>query len=83
MPPDTRIREKALKIGKATSGAGARSHDALVDTEIAAKLMLHGPAKAADLTAPLRAFDQLLGAERDQHAEDNDADFTRERAPAV
>jgi len=36
-----------------------------------------------NLAAPLPALDDLLSAERDQHTNDNDADFADESAPAV
>src|SRR6185437_4025325 len=36
-----------------------------------------------DLVAPLHALDQLFGAERDQHADDDNADLADELTPAV
>ncbi len=32
---------------------------------------------------PVQRLDDLLGGQRDQHADDNDPDFARELAPAV
>ena len=37
----------------------------------------------AHLTAPVPILDQLLGAKRDQDADDDDPDFAGELAPAV
>src|SRR4051794_7472293 len=45
--------------------------------------MIHGLAEVADLAAPMSALDQLLGAERDQHADDDDPDLAGQGAPAV
>ena len=39
--------------------------------------------RCAGVAPPLPFFDELLGAERNKHAEDNDADFPGEHSPAM
>jgi len=46
-------------------------------------LVMHGILRVVGLVAPVDGFDHLFRAERDQHANDDDAHLTDELAPAV
>src|SRR5206468_12382439 len=76
-------REKAFELRDASRDARALCHHHLVDAEVTAELVIDSVAEVARLGAPVRRLDQLLGAERDQHADDDDPDLAGERAPAV
>lgn len=83
LPPGCRVCEQPFEISQPPINARTLRYHITVDREVPPELMVDGLAKVANLATPMRRFDDLLGRERDQYANNDDADLADELAPAV
>src|SRR5438552_408595 len=75
--------EDGLQLLEASAGAFLLELIELECADVERRLMVDGGAEIARRAFPAQSFHQLLGGERNQHAEHDDSHLANERAPAV